>query len=200
MSMDRPDLAQLGRRVAATLHEHWKMFLAEGIILMLLGVAAFMIPVFATQFVEAFIGWLFLISGIVGLYTTYQMRHAPGFWWSLVSALIAIIAGIILLSRPATGVLSLTLVVIVFFIIEGVASIMYALEHRRELSGQWVMMILSGIIDLFLAGIIFAGLPGTAEWAIGLLVGINLIFGGAAMIAMALHARDIGPPAGTPAV
>src|SRR5580700_5825411 len=125
MSMNQPDLEAFGRRVTATLHEHWKMFLTEGIILVVLGAAAFMIPVFATRFVEAFVGWLFLISGIVGFFTTYQMRHAPGFWWALLSAALGVAAGLVLLARPATGVLSLTLVVIVFFVVEGVASIMY---------------------------------------------------------------------------
>jgi uncharacterized membrane protein HdeD (DUF308 family) len=59
------------------------------------------------------------------------------------------------------------------------------------------MMLFSGIVDLVLAGIIFAGLPGTAAWAIGLLVGINLVFGGSALISMALHARNIAPAAKT---
>jgi len=199
MSMDKSDLERLGRRVAATLHEHWKTFLAEGIILVILGAAAFMIPVFATRFVEAFVGWLFLISGIVGWYTTYQLRHAPGFLWAMVSAILGVAAGLILLLRPATGIFSLTLVVIVFFIVEGGASIMYAFDHRRELSGRWGWMVTSGIVDLILAGIIFAGLPETADWAIGLLVGINMLFGGVAMIAMALQARDVDPNAATPA-
>jgi uncharacterized membrane protein HdeD (DUF308 family) len=66
---------------------------------------------------------------------------------------------------------------------------MFALDHRRELSGQWGWMLMSGIIDLVLAVMIFAGLPSTASWAVGLLVGINMIFGGTALIAMALHAR-----------
>jgi uncharacterized membrane protein HdeD (DUF308 family) len=81
----------------------------------------------------------------------------------------------------------------VFLTIEGVTSILFALEHKRELSGRWGMMLISGIVDLFLAGIIFAGLPGTAAWAIGLLIGINLVFGGSALIAMAFHARNIAP-------
>jgi uncharacterized membrane protein HdeD (DUF308 family) len=85
----------------------------------------------------------------------------------------------------------LTLVLIAFFIVEGAASIMFALDHRRELSGQWGWMLVSGIIDLALAMMIFAGLPSTAAWAVGLLVGINMIFGGAALIAMALHARKL---------
>jgi uncharacterized membrane protein HdeD (DUF308 family) len=92
-----------------------------------------------------------------------------------------------------SGALSLTLILTAFLTIEGVASIFYALEHKRELSGRWVMMLISGIVDLILAGMIFAGLPGTAAWAIGLLIGINLVFGGAALIAMALHARNSAP-------
>ena len=123
-------------------------------------------------------GWLLLISGVIGLITTFWAKHAPGFWWSLFSALIAIAAGIVLLGWPVSGSVSLTLVLIVFFVIEGIVSIMYAIEHRRQYSGRWAWMLFSGIIDLILAGIIFAGLPGTALWALGLLLGINLLFGG----------------------
>src|SRR5262249_47655093 len=80
------------------------------------------------------------------------------------SAVLAIAAGIVLLGWPVRGAVSLTLLLIVFFIIEGVLSIMYAFEHKKELSGQWGWMLVSGIIDLILAAIILAGLPGTAEW------------------------------------
>ena len=62
--------------------------------------------------------------------------------------------------------------------------------------GRWVWMLVSGIVDLILAGIIFAGLPGTALWALGLLVGINMVFGGAALIGMALAAPTPGIAAG----
>jgi uncharacterized membrane protein HdeD (DUF308 family) len=127
------------------------------------------------------------------------MRQAPGFWWSLVSAILGIAVGIILLLWPLSGVLSLTLILIVFFVIEGIASIMFALDHKRELSGQWGWMLASGIIDLILATIILTGLPGTAAWALGLLVGINMVFGGSALIAMALHAREIDPRLAAPA-
>ena len=96
----------------------------------------------------------------------------------------------VLLLWPISGTISLTLVLIAFFIVEGIVSIMYAIEHRNQLTGQWGWMILSGIIDLILAAIIFAGLPGTAVWALGLLVGINMLFGGAALIAMALASRN----------
>ena len=193
MSMNQPQDEQLRRRFLTSLRDHWVLFLVEGIVLVLLGIAAIMLPVVATLAVAIFLGWLFLISGIIGLITTFMMRNAPGFWWSLLSAVLALGAGLILLAWPVSGAVSLTLVLIVFFVIEGVASIMMALEHRT--AGRWGWLLASGIVDLILAGLILAGLPGTAAWALGLLVGINMLFGGASMIGMALHARSIDPGA-----
>jgi uncharacterized membrane protein HdeD (DUF308 family) len=191
MSMNPvPDANRLGAAFAKSVHDHWVMFLIEGIVLLILGALAIVIPPLATLGVTIFLGWLFLVSGALGLVTTFMARHAPGFWWSLVSAVLAVGAGLVLLASPARGAVSLTLVLIVFFVIEGVASIMYALDHRQQLSGRWGWMLVSGIVDLVLAGIIFTGLPGTAAWALGVLVGINMIFGGSAMIAIALHARN----------
>lgn len=183
------DAQAIGRAFASAIHEHWGLFLAEGIILVILGVAAIVLPPLATLAFTIIIGWIFLVSGIMGLITTFWARHAPGFWWALISAIIAIAAGVVLLLWPITGTLSLTLVLIAFFVVEGISSIMYAIDHRNQLSGRWGWMLVSGIIDLILAGIIFAGLPGTALWALGLLVGINMVFGGAALIAMAMAAR-----------
>ena len=190
MSTDQPDIAKIQSAVANALHEHWKLYLAEGIALVVLGVIAILIPPIATLAVTIVLGWLFLVSGVIGLFTTFWMRQAPGFWWSLISAVLAIVVGGLLLTRPVSGALSLTIVVVVFFVIEGVASIMFALDHKRELSGRWGWMLMSGIIDLALAALVFTGLPSTAAWAIGLLVGINMVFGGSALIAMALHARN----------
>jgi uncharacterized membrane protein HdeD (DUF308 family) len=184
---------EIGAAVANAVQNHSTAFIVEGIILVILGMLAIFLPLFATITVTIILGWIFLASGVMGLITTFGARQAPGFWWSLVSAVIAIAVGLILLAEPITGAVSLTLVLIVFFVVEGVATIMYALEHRRELSGRWEWMLVSGIIDLVLAGIIFAGLPGTAAWALGLLVGINMVFGGVALVAIALHARSGAP-------
>ena len=175
-------------RVAA--REHWKAFLIEGILLVILGLAAMIVPPLASLAVTIFVGWMFLISGIAGLALTFWARGMPGFWWSLISAMLAVVAGIILLAQPVQGIYALTLVIGVYFLAEGVATIMYALEHRRELSERWVWLLVSGIFDILISFIIISGLPGSAEWAIGLLVGINLVFGGAALIGMALAARQ----------
>ena len=120
------------------------------------------------------------------------MRQSPGFCWSLVSAILGIATGVVLLLWPLSGIFSLTLVLIVFFAIEGLASITFGLDHRNALSGRWGWMLRSGVVDLFLAAIILAGLAGTAAWALGLLVGVNMVFGGSALIAMALCARETG--------
>ncbi len=153
---------EIGAAVANAVRDHSTFFLVEGVILVILGLLAIFLTPFATIAVTIVLGWILVASGIVGLVTTFGARRTPGFWWSLLSALIAIGAGLILLVQPIAGALSLTLVLIVFFVVEGVASIMYALEHRRELSGRWEWMLISGIIDLALAGVIFAGFPGTA--------------------------------------
>jgi uncharacterized membrane protein HdeD (DUF308 family) len=189
MSMNRAEVDRLAGEVARSLHEHWLLFLVEGIVLVALGAAAIVVPPLATLSVAIFLGWLFLISGVTGLVTTLRMRQAPGFAWSLVSAVLGIVAGFVLIAFPASGALSLTLVVIAFFVIEGAATIMYALDHKRELSGRWGWMLMSGLVDLFLAAVILAGFPVSAAWAIGLLVGVNMMFGGIALVMMALHAR-----------
>ncbi|HEY7297896.1 MAG TPA: HdeD family acid-resistance protein [Xanthobacteraceae bacterium] len=179
--------------VARTVREHWKLFLVEGIILVALGLLAVAVPLVAGLAVTLLFGWVFLISGIVGLFTTFSMRHAPGFWWSLVSAVLAIVVGAWLLVQPGLGLVSLTYLLIAFFIVEGIATIMFALEHKGALSGRWGWMLASGIVDLILAAVILAGLPGTIAWALGLIVGINMVFGGASMIGMALAAHAEAP-------
>jgi uncharacterized membrane protein HdeD (DUF308 family) len=190
MSTQNPiDPDQIRTVVARTIREHSTFFLVEGIILLVLGALAILLPPFATLAITIIFGWIFLISGLMGWITTLGARGVPGFWWSLLSSVLATAAGLILLLQPSRGAVSLTVVCVIFFIIEGFATIAYAFEHRRELAGRWEWMLVSGIVDLVLAVIILAGLPGTAIWALGILVGVNLIFGGAALIAIGMHAR-----------
>jgi len=189
LPQDFGDIAKLKSEMSAAVKTHWKAFLFEGIVLAVLGLAAMIVPPLASLAVTIFLGWMFLISGIAGLIVTFWARQMPGFWWSLFSAALAVLAGGILLARPAQGILTLTIVVGAYFLAEGVATIMYALEHRRELSERWSWLLISGLMDILIAFLIVAGLPGSAEWAIGLLVGINLVLGGASLVGMALAAR-----------
>ena len=157
------DTAELPTKMRDAVRAHWKAFLIEGILLVIFGLAAIVVPPAASLAVTILLGWLFLISGIAGLALTFWAREMPGFWWSLISAALAVLAGIVLLAQPAQGTLTLTIVVGAYFLAEGVATIMYALEHRRELSGRWSWMLIAGLMDLLIAVIIITGLPGSAR-------------------------------------
>jgi uncharacterized membrane protein HdeD (DUF308 family) len=197
MTSSTPTSAEAkGKTVLEAMHQHWVAFLIEGILLVVLGLLAVTLPELASLAATVLFGWILLLSGVMGLVTTIRARRAPGFIWSLISALLGIAAGMLLLWSPLRGTLSLTAILIAFLIVEGIVSILYALEHRSALTGRAGWMIASGIVDLILGIMLFAGLPGTAVWAIGLLVGINLLFGGWALIWMALHSRSVAAAAG----
>jgi uncharacterized membrane protein HdeD (DUF308 family) len=181
--------------------DHWVLFLIEGVALILLGLLAIAVPSIANENVTGILGWLFLLSGATGLVTTYWARQAPGFWWSLVSALLAVLVGVVLIENksqdlygglmgwPFKAASPLRLILVLFFIVEGGASIMFAVEHRRQFSRRWAFIFASGVVDILLASVIIFGLPGTSAWTLGLLVGVNMLFGGSALIATGLHAR-----------
>ena len=99
--------------------------------------------------------------------------------------------GLILILRPLAGILTLTMVLGAFFVVGGIASILGAIQHRRHLR-SWGWVLFSGIVDLFLAYLIWAGWPSSADWAIGLLVGINMLFFGLSLVMTALAARVMG--------
>jgi uncharacterized membrane protein HdeD (DUF308 family) len=111
--------------------------------------------------------------------------------WSLLTAALSIAVGVLLVMRPVQGAISLTVVLTAFFIIEGIFQTAVAIASRQVMAGTWVWMLLSGLSDLVLAAIIIMGWPGTAVWALGLLVGVNLVMSGCAVVSGALTGRDM---------
>lgn len=103
MSTSQPDISGIQRRVAKAMHDHWVLYLVEGVVLVVLGATAIALPLLATLAVTIFLGWLILLSGGVGLITTLWARRAPGFWWSLLSAVLAVVVGVLLLARPSAA-------------------------------------------------------------------------------------------------
>ncbi len=187
----QPDIDGIRRQMAATIHAHWKLVLVQGIVMMVLGFLAVAEPNVATIAVGIFVGWLFFIGGIFRALSVWQSRGMPGFAWSLLTALLAIVLGLILIFRPLAGVLTLTMVLIAFFILEGITAIVLAVQHREHLR-SWGWVLFSGIVDLLLAFLIWDGWPSSADWAIGLLVGINMLFFGLSLVMTALAARLMG--------
>ena len=189
-----PELDDVRRRLAEAMHAHWKFFLAEGILMLVLGLLAIAVPEIASLAIAILVGWLFFIGGIFRTLSVLRHRGMPGFWWSLLTAVLAVVLGLVLLLRPVAGVLTLTLALVVFFVVEGIAAILLAVEHRRHLP-SWGWVLLSGLVDLFLAYLIWDGWPSSAGWAIGLLVGINMVFVGLSLIMTAIAARTMAPKA-----
>jgi uncharacterized membrane protein HdeD (DUF308 family) len=111
-----PNFTELQSKMSGAVRAHWKAFLIEGIILVVLGLAAMIVPPVASIAVTVMLGWMFLISGIAALAMTFWARQMPGFAWSLLSALLGIGAGVVLLARPAESTLTLTLIVGVYYL------------------------------------------------------------------------------------
>lgn len=181
----------MARVIRDNVQLHWGLFTVQGVIMVLLGIAAVIWPQISSLAVGAYVGWLFLLSGVVGLAMIFFAPNATGFLWSLLTGALALFTGVLLLWHPVEGVVSLTLVLVAFFIAEGVSQIAAAFVYRSAFPESWGWMLVSGIADLVLAGVIIAGWPSSFGWALGLIVGVNLITSGLAIIMVAFAARRV---------
>jgi uncharacterized membrane protein HdeD (DUF308 family) len=179
------------RSVTDALKAHWRLYVLEGVMMMVLGVLAIAYPVFATLAVDLYLGWLFLFSGLFALVATFSARQFPWFWWALVTSLLSILVGVTLIWKPGEGVISLTAVLTAFFFVEGVFQAAAALSYRDAIPHSWGWLLGSGIADLALAAIILAGWPGTVGWTLGLLAGVSLLTSGWAIVIVALGLRGV---------
>jgi uncharacterized membrane protein HdeD (DUF308 family) len=167
----------------------WVLFLIQGLLLIVFGLLAIGEPAFATIAVTLFAGWLFLFAGIIGLAGMFTAHRTPGFFWALITSLLSVAIGIYLIWHPLTGVVSLTLAVALYFGLQGISHIITAIRQRRVLS-SWGWVFFAGVANLILAAIIWSGFPGTAEWVLGLLFGINLLLWGTELVMTALASRS----------
>jgi uncharacterized membrane protein HdeD (DUF308 family) len=176
--------------VKDALRAHWRLFLFEGVILIMLGILAIAAPVAATIATDILIGWLLLIAGISGIFAVFAARNIASFLWSLIPAVLSIAVGALLLLKPIEGAVSLTLLLTAFFITEGVFQTVASIAYRDAMGSSWGWVLASGISDLILAAIIILGWPISAVWVLGLLVGVNLITSGWAIVMAALAGRN----------
>ena len=166
--------------------ENRGLFTFEGIAFLLLGILAIAFPVVFTFGFTIFLGWLFLIGGIIQLIRSFKLWHTPGIYASLLTGLLAIIIGFLMIANPWRGVLTLTMLLTIFFFIEGIAKIAYAISVREYSNWGWILF--SGLIAIAMGAIIVSGWPGTALWVIGLLVGIDLLFFGISLLSLVYSA------------
>lgn len=187
-----PNITAMPSTVRDALRAHWKMFLCQGVVMIILGIIAVVAPAAATVAIDIYVGWLLLLSGIVGLVAVFSAGSVSTFLWTLVTALLSIVVGAMLIGRPVAGAFSLTLVLTAFFIAEGIFQTVSSFTYRDVLPTTWGWMLASGIADLLLAGIIIWAWPTSALWALGLVVGVNLVTSGTAVVMMATAGRGEG--------
>ncbi len=153
-----------------------------GLCLVLLGGAAVSMPFMASVAIETLIGWLMVGAGAVQAVNGYrQSRRGRGGWGDFLWALLAAITGVILLAKPISGVVTLTMILSVYFVLEGVFKIVAALR-LRGIDG-WLWVLGSGVMALLLGCLIWHNFFAAA-WGVGLLVGINLLCTGSTFIAL----------------
>ena len=185
----RVDLEKLQQQMLAYLQKHWKFFLAEGVVFILLGLCAIILPQLFTLALTVVLGWLILLGGLVLILRTLVFRQMPGFSvWFFIGVLQAIV-GYLLIADPAQGALTLTMLLTLLFALEGLAKISFALLMRPLAHWGWVFF--SGFTALVFAIVIWMGWPWTAQWLLGLLLGINMIFMGWSLVKISLQHKLI---------
>ena len=174
------------------------LLMLEAVLLILLGIAAVALPLFAGLLVGTFIGVLLLISGVVGLVSAFSGGAHVHRGWSIASAAIALLVGLLILFYPLAGTSLLTFFLGLYLILDGVALIGLALDQRKRGSSRWGLLLASGVVDIILAVVLFAlGGLGSAV-VVGIVVGIDLIFAGVALLL--LHRSPIGAGLAAPAL
>jgi uncharacterized membrane protein HdeD (DUF308 family) len=154
----------------------------EGVLLIILGAGALLMPLMAGVAASLVFAWVLILTGIAGLVSAVAGREHVHPGWSLVSALLALLVGVVLLINPLIGAASLALLIGVYLLLDGVALIVLALGQRRK-ARAWGWLMASGVFDLILAAfIVLMGAIGSAVM-IGVIVGLSLIAAGIALVA-----------------
>ncbi|WP_262965245.1 HdeD family acid-resistance protein [Methylobacter psychrophilus] len=182
------EIKQLKKQMQHYFQTHWKLFFAEGVFLIILGAIAILIPYFFTVAIVVSLGWILVLGGIFLLTRALFFIRMPGSGLWLFMGLLQLVIGYLFLAKPLGGVLTLTLLMALFFTLEGIAKISFALMMRPL--NHWGWVFFSGVTALILALVIWMGWPGTAEWILGLFFGINLFFGGWSLVNISLRYKD----------
>ena len=162
-------------------------YLVDGGLMVAAGLLAAIYPAFFTVGAVVLLGWLLIVSGLlrgIGLIGTTQVPH---FWLQLISVVLAVVVGILFLRDPAQGLLPIALLLVMFFMVEGMATVIFALSIRPLANWGWVLA--SGAVGILLSLLLWTRLSVITVWLIGVLIGLQLIVEGAALAYLAWRLR-----------
>jgi uncharacterized membrane protein HdeD (DUF308 family) len=188
MSMSLEAAAQVFREaMRQTVKRYWLWYLIEGVLLVVAGILAVIYPVVSSVSVVVLLGWLLIVSGVLQGISLIGAGQVPHFWLQLISVILAVLVGVLFLRDPAQELLTITLLLIIFFMIEGISKIVFSLTIRPF--PNWGGVLASGLVGILLSAVLWSSLPVTALWLIGLLIGIELISVGSAIAYLAWQVR-----------
>jgi len=162
-------------------------YLIQGVLLVVAGVLALIYPFIASVAIVYLLAWVLIVSGILQGIGLIGATNVPHYWPQLISAVLAIVIGVLLLRSPESGLLIMTVLLIVYFMVEGIAKIIFALTIRPFPNWGWVLG--SGFVGILLALTLWANMPLSSDWVLGLMLGILLVCEGAALTYLAWHVR-----------
>lgn len=180
----RQQLRDAAAEVEAQIAEHWVWYLILGIVLLLGGMAAIAFPFLSTVAAKLALGWIFLFAGVMTVVHAFSAGNWRGFLWNLLIGILYAVAGAYLVLFPLAGILTLTMLVAVLFLADGILEIIMAYRLRPHSGWGWVLA--SGVAALIAGFLIASQFPSSATWVIGVLVGIKMIMTGWSYIALAL--------------
>ena len=170
-----------------TVRRYSLWYLLQGILMVLTGVLALIYPWIASVAIIRLLGWFLIISGILQAIGLIGAREVPYFWLELISAVLAIVIGLLLLRHTDAGLLFFSVLFIVYFMVEGIVKAIFALTIRPFPNWGWVLT--SGLLGIVLSFYLWANLSTVSEWMLGVLFGILLVVEGAALSSLAWRVR-----------
>lgn len=187
--------AALREAMRETVKRYSLWYLIQGVLLVVAGILALVYPFIASVAVVFLLAWILILSGVLQGIGLIGASNVPHYWLQLISAVLAILIGVLLLNSPDSGLLIMTVLLIVYFMVEGIAKVIFALTIRPFPNWGWVLG--SGLVGILLALILWANMPLTADWVLGLMLGILLVCEGAALTYLAWHVRNAPAIRGT---
>jgi len=187
ISMDAAAQA-LREAMRETVKKYSLWYLIQGVLLVVAGVLAIIAPVFSSFALVFLLAWVLIISGVLQGIGLIGARNVPHFWLQLISAVLAVLIGVLLLRSPDGGLLIMTMLLIVYFMVEGISKVIFALTIRPFPNWGWVLA--SGLVGIALAFVLWANMPLTADWVLGLMLGLLLVSEGAALTYLAWNVRN----------
>jgi uncharacterized membrane protein HdeD (DUF308 family) len=181
--------ASLDPEVREGLSRSWKALMFVGVAAIVLGCIAILVPAVASVGTAIFIGWVLLVVGAFMVAAAFSAHWVGTLLWRMLWAVLTVIVGLWLIVEPHNGTLTLTLVLGLYFLFMGLTRIAIAFIARGQPNAGWLG--LSGVAGLLIGILVLAKFPSSADWAIGLLVGIDLIFAGWTLTSVALLGRDL---------